>query len=142
MSLDSQRLLHHINESILNWKIQQRINRISYTTDDLTRAKTWSLHRFYVDNNNLCKGIYFQIPILGSQEGAFESVRLNFSGEQGQTLRQLINAHVLRHSAMCLIASANGKKQHLAVTHEKGKVGKLSSYLFKDSQVLNLFNLH
>ncbi|KAL7976234.1 hypothetical protein Chor_008331, partial [Crotalus horridus] len=39
------------------------------------------------------------VPTLGSQEGAFENVRMNYSGDQGQTIRQLISAHVLRRVA-------------------------------------------
>ncbi|XP_074621519.1 E3 ubiquitin-protein ligase UBR4-like isoform X3 [Acropora palmata] len=62
------------------------------------------------------------VPTLGSQEGAFENVRMTFSGEQGQTIRQLISAHVLRRVAMCCLASPKGRRQHLAVSHEKGKI--------------------
>lgn len=64
----------------------------------------------------------FQVPTLGSQEGAFENVRMNYSGDQGQTIRQLISAHVLRRVAMCVLSSPHGRRQHLAVSHEKGKV--------------------
>lgn len=63
-----------------------------------------------------------QVPTLGSQEGAFENVRMNYSGDQGQTIRQLISAHVLRRVAMCVLSSPHGRRQHLAVSHEKGKV--------------------
>ena len=66
-----------------------------------------------------------QVPTLGSQEGAFENVRMNYSGDQGQTIRQLISAHVLRRVAMCVLSSPHGRRQHLAVSHEKGKVGPL-----------------
>ncbi|XP_067662559.1 E3 ubiquitin-protein ligase UBR4-like [Haliotis asinina] len=59
---------------------------------------------------------------LGSQEGAFENVRMNYSGEQGQTIRQLITAHMLRRVAMCVLSSPHGKRQHLAISHEKGKI--------------------
>ncbi|XP_069121893.1 E3 ubiquitin-protein ligase UBR4-like isoform X2 [Argopecten irradians] len=59
---------------------------------------------------------------LGSQEGAFENVRMNYSGDQGQQIRQLISAHMLRRVAMCVLASPHGKRQHLAVSHEKGKI--------------------
>lgn len=65
---------------------------------------------------------FFQVPTLGSQEGAFENVRMNYSGDQGQTIRQLISAHVLRRVAMCVLSSPHGRRQHLAVSHEKGKV--------------------
>uniref|UniRef100_A0A2R5LN58 Putative e3 ubiquitin-protein ligase ubr4 n=1 Tax=Ornithodoros turicata TaxID=34597 RepID=A0A2R5LN58_9ACAR len=62
------------------------------------------------------------VPTLGSQEGAFENVRMNYSGEQGQTIRQLLSAHMIRRVAMCCLASTHGKRQHLAVSHEKGKI--------------------
>ncbi|CAH1787172.1 unnamed protein product, partial [Owenia fusiformis] len=59
---------------------------------------------------------------LGSQEGAFENVRINYTGDQGQQIRQLITSHVLRRVAMCCLMSPQGKRQHLAVSHEKGKI--------------------
>ena len=62
------------------------------------------------------------LSTLGSQEGAFENVRMNYSGDQGQTIRQLLSAHMIRRVAMCCLASPHGKRQHLAVSHEKGKI--------------------
>ncbi|VVD06116.1 unnamed protein product [Leptidea sinapis] len=61
-------------------------------------------------------------PTLGSQEGAFENVRMSFTGENGQTIRQLMSAHKLRRVAMCCLASPQGRRQYLAVSHEKGKI--------------------
>lgn len=57
--------------------------------------------------------IFFQVPTLGSQEGAFENVRMNYTGDQGQTIRQLLSAHMIRRVAMCCLASPYGKRQHL-----------------------------
>ncbi|XP_011314104.1 protein purity of essence isoform X2 [Fopius arisanus] len=62
------------------------------------------------------------LSTLGSQEGAFENVRMNYSGDQGQTIRQLLSAHMIRRVAMCCLSSPYGKRQHLAVSHEKGKI--------------------
>lgn len=62
------------------------------------------------------------VPTLGSQEGAFENVRMSYAGEQGQTIRQLLSAHIVRRVAMCCMSSTQGKRQHLAVSHEKGKI--------------------
>lgn len=62
------------------------------------------------------------VPTLGSQEGAFENVRMSYAGEQGQTIRQLLSAHIVRRVAMCCMSSTHGKRQHLAVSHEKGKI--------------------
>ena len=44
-----------------------------------------------------------QTATLGSQEGAFENVRMNYTGDQGQQIRQLITNHVLRRVAMCCL---------------------------------------
>lgn len=63
-----------------------------------------------------------QLPTLGSQEGAFENVRMSFSGDQGQMIKQLLSAHMIRRVAMCCLSSPHGKRQHLAVSHEKGKI--------------------
>ena len=66
------------------------------------------------------------LPTLGSQEGAFENVRMSFSGDQGQTIRQLVNTHMIRRVVMCCLSSGgSGKRQHLAVAHEKGKITML-----------------
>ena len=72
-----------------------------------------------------------QCVTLGSQEGAFENVRMNYSGDQGQAIKQLILTHCLRRVAMCVLTSPHGKRQHLAVSHEKGKITilQLSSLL-------------
>lgn len=62
------------------------------------------------------------VATLGSQEGAFENVRMNYSGEQGQQIRQLLSTNLVRRVALCCLSSPHGKRQHLAVSHEKGKV--------------------
>ena len=49
-------------------------------------------------------------------------VKMNFSGESGQKTRQLLNAHMIRRGIMCCLSSPGGKRQHLAVAHEKGKI--------------------
>ena len=62
-------------------------------------------------------------PTLGSQEGAFENVRMSYSGEQGHTIRHLVNTRALRRVVMCCLSSGvGGRRQHLAVAHERGKI--------------------
>lgn len=78
------------------------------------------------------------MPTLGSQEGAFENVRMNYSGDQGQTIRQLISAHVLRRVAMCVLSSPHGRRQHLAVSHEKGKVSSGIAALLVSAVLLQM----
>ena len=63
-----------------------------------------------------------QVATLGSQEGPFENVRLTLTGDQGQVLKQLMTSNAIRRVAMCSLASVKGKKQHIAVNHDKGKV--------------------
>ncbi|XP_066149479.1 E3 ubiquitin-protein ligase UBR4 isoform X2 [Euwallacea fornicatus] len=65
---------------------------------------------------------HLMMPTLGSQEGAFENVRMSYAGDQGQTIRQLLSAHIIRRVAMCCMTTTQGKRQHLAVSHEKGKI--------------------
>lgn len=62
------------------------------------------------------------VATLGSQEGAFENVRSNYIGEQSQTIRQLILSNMVRRVGLCCLSSSSGKRQHLAVSHEKGKI--------------------
>ena len=71
-----------------------------------------------------------QAATLGSQEGAFENVRLSFQGDQGQQLRQLLTSNAIRRVAMCALSSVKGHRQHLAVNHDKGKVGFFWSFSF------------
>ena len=75
-----------------------------------------SFNYFFQNLKNL---IYCFLP---TQEGAFENVRMNYSGDQGQTIRQLLSAHMIRRVAMCCLSSPHGRRQHLAVSHEKGKI--------------------
>lgn len=60
--------------------------------------------------------------MLGSQEGAFENIKVTYTGDQGQTIRQLLSTHVLYRVAMCCLSSPQGRHQHLAVCSEKSKV--------------------
>lgn len=71
------------------------------------------------------------VPTLGSQEGAFENIKNNFSGEQGQRIKSLMSNNLLRRVGMTMLNQANGKKQHLAISHDKGKITilQLSSLL-------------
>lgn len=74
-------------------------------------------HKFVEHTDNL------MVPIMGSQEGAFENVRMNSNGDQGQMIRQLISNSSIRRTCMCILSSPVGKRQHLvAVSHEKGKI--------------------
>lgn len=69
-------------------------------------------------------------PTLGSQEGALENVRVNYVGEHASMIKQLINSCTLRRIAMTSLASPLGKRQHLVVCHEKGKLTLLQLNAF------------
>ncbi|XP_013777424.1 E3 ubiquitin-protein ligase UBR4-like isoform X2 [Limulus polyphemus] len=86
-----------------------------------TRAMR-ALHELHTQDKALEHTDQLMVQTLGSQEGAFENVRMNYSGDQGQTIRQLINGHMIHRVAMCCLASPLGKRQHLAVSLEKGKI--------------------
>ena len=47
---------------------------------------------------------------------------MNLTGEQGQALRQLLANYDIRRVAMCALTSVKGKRQHLCVNHDKGKL--------------------
>ena len=86
-----------------------------------TRAKN-ALDRLHQPEKAFSYSEQVMIATLGSQEGAFENVRMNYSGDQGTTIRQLLSSNLIRRVALCCLASPQGKRQHLAVSHEKGKV--------------------
>lgn len=85
------------------------------------RAKN-ALERLHQPVKSFSVSDQLMTATLDSQEGAFENVRMNFSGEQGQTIRQLLSTNLVRRVALCCLSSPHGKRQHLAVSHEKGKV--------------------
>lgn len=85
------------------------------------RAKN-ALERLHQSHKSFSISDKLMAATLGSQEGAFEHVRMNYSGEQGQTIRQLLSTNLVRRVALCCLSSPHGKRQHLAVSHEKGKV--------------------
>lgn len=59
---------------------------------------------------------------LGSQEGAFENVKLNLTGDIGQTIKHLVASHVIQRVAVCCLNGAEQKKQFLAVAHDRSKI--------------------
>lgn len=81
-----------------------------------------ALEQLYSKEKQFIYTDQLMVPTLGSQEGAFENVRMSYAGEQGQTIRQLLSAHIVRRVAMCCMTSTQGRRQHLAVSHEKGKI--------------------
>ncbi|XP_074029001.1 E3 ubiquitin-protein ligase-like protein poe [Leptinotarsa decemlineata] len=81
-----------------------------------------ALEQLYSSEKKYVHTDQLMVPTLGSQEGAFENVRMSYAGEQGQTIRQLLSAHIVRRVAMCCMTSTQGRRQHLAVSHEKGKI--------------------
>ncbi len=81
---------------------------------------------------------------LGSQEGAFENVKMTYASDNGPTIKQLIQSHSLRRTSMCCLA--NRTRKHLIVTHEKGKsshftILQLNALLKQDSNKRNKLTL-
>lgn len=81
-----------------------------------------ALHSLHTATKGVQTSDQLMFATLGSQEGAFDNVRLNYSGEQGQTIRQLVATNAIRRVAMCCLASSTSRRQHLVVAHEKGKI--------------------
>lgn len=93
-----------------------------------------ALEQLYSSDKKYIYTEQLMVPTLGSQEGAFENIRMSYAGEQGQTIRQLLSAHIVRRVAMCCMTSTHGRRQHLAVSHEKGKITVLQlSVLLKQA---------
>ncbi|KAJ6631770.1 Protein purity of essence [Pseudolycoriella hygida] len=99
------------------------------------RAKN-ALERLHQPDKTFAITDQIMLPTLGSQEGAFENVRSNFVGDQAQIIRQLIASNTVRRVGLCCLSSPHGKRQHLAVSHEKGKVTILQlSSLLKQADI-------
>ena len=84
------------------------------------------------------------VVTLGSQEGAFENVRMTYAGEHGAHIKQLVLTHALRRTSICCLATR--RRKHLMVTHEKGKAShftvlQLNALLKQDSNKKNKLTL-
>lgn len=88
-----------------------RSQRIKTTLNQLHSA-----HKSLILNNEL------MLPTLGSQEGAFENVCVNYTGQNATLIKQLLANHTLKRVVMTSLSSPFGKRQHLVVCHEKGKI--------------------
>ncbi|CAF4256832.1 unnamed protein product, partial [Rotaria sp. Silwood2] len=82
--------------------------------------------------------------ILHSQENAFEHVKLSFTNEHGQQIKQLLGTNSIRRQGMCIMSSLNPEqtKQHLIVSQEKGKqamitILQLNSLLKQTTTMIN-----
>ncbi|GFN91871.1 E3 ubiquitin-protein ligase ubr4 [Plakobranchus ocellatus] len=127
-----EKLLSFVNSSGTVKSVLQLLEDVLPTLTQRYRSASHAgssanAHRALADLHNLPKEVETTVDslmtvTLGSQEGAFENVRMNYNGDQGQAIRQLITAHMLRRVAMCVLSSPQGKRQHLAVSHEKGKM--------------------
>lgn len=98
--------------------------RFAYNESHIGRCKR---ARAALDDLHLSKKSFYMtealmLPTLGSQEGAFENVRVNYSGEHAGLIKQLLSNNKLRRVAMTSLSSPLGKRQHLVVCHEKGKI--------------------
>ena len=85
------------------------------------RARS-ALNELHSSKKSYCMTEALMLPTLGSQEGAFENVRVNYSGEHASLIKQLLGSNTLRRVAMTSLSSPLGKRQHLVVCHEKGKI--------------------
>ncbi|KAF2360064.1 Zinc finger UBR-type [Trinorchestia longiramus] len=99
-------------------------------------ANRKALHGLHTVPKTVQMSDHLMFSTLGAQEGAFENVRLNYTGDQGQTIRQLVATHAIRRVAMAVMTSATSRRQHLAITHEKGKIVLLQlSSLLRQKEV-------
>ncbi|EDW35131.1 GL24752 [Drosophila persimilis] len=99
-----------------------RENCTLYSIVGCHRRATAALQRLHQLEQSFQITDQLMFATLGSQEGAFENVRMNYSGDQGQTIKHLLTSGTIRRVAFCCLSSPHGRRQQLAVSHEKGKV--------------------
>lgn len=97
-------------------------NCMLYSIVGCHKRATAALERLHLLEQSFQVTDQLMFATLGSQEGAFENVRMNYSGDQGQTIKHLLSSGVVRRVAFCCLSSPHGRRQQLAVSHEKGKV--------------------
>lgn len=69
---------------------------------------------------------------MSSPDGMFDGVKPTFSGDQGTTIKQLINSHMIRRQITCKISPEGRDKSLLLVANDKGRITSLQlSSLYK-----------
>eukprot|EP00095_Tigriopus_kingsejongensis_P009320 maker-scaffold486_size158769-snap-gene-0.26 protein:Tk09320 transcript:maker-scaffold486_size158769-snap-gene-0.26-mRNA-1 annotation:"e3 ubiquitin-protein ligase ubr4" len=116
-------LVHELLDIVQDLKPVLKIEADKYSTiGHLSRIQK-SLDTLHHGKKLMENTDTIMLPTLGSQEGTFENVRMNFTGDQGNSIRQLLTGHMIRRVVMSAISTGlAGKRQHLAVSHEKGKI--------------------
>lgn len=99
-----------------------KINCARYSTVGCHKRAKSAIERLHAPEKSFHFNVEVMTPAMGTQESAFDNVRISYSGEQGQTIRQLISTNLVRRVTLCCLSSPLGKRQHLAVSLEKGKV--------------------
>lgn len=97
-------------------------NCARYSTVGCHKRAKDAMERLHAPEKAFHFNVEVMTPAMGTQESAFDNVRISYSGEQGQTIRQLISTNLVRRVTLCCLSSPLGKRQHLAVSLEKGKV--------------------
>jgi len=97
--------------------------RVRNALESLRQGKDGQLDFFSCDD--------LMMPTLGSQEGAFENIKMTFNGDQGSLIRQLINSQVIRRNTIAGLSAPGARRHYLAMSQEKGKLTilQLSSLL-------------
>ena len=83
----------------------------------------------------------FYSNLIHSQENTFENVKLSFTNEHGQQIKQLLSTNSIRRQGMSILSSyhSDPSKQHLIISQERGKqamitIAQLNSLL---KQIIN-----
>ena len=83
----------------------------------------------------------FYSNLIHSQENTFENVKLPFTNEHGQQIKQLLSTNSIRRQGMSILSSyrSDPSKQHLIISQEKDKqamitIAQLNSLL---KQIIN-----
>ena len=122
--------LHNVVQLMLNLRtaIQKHLYNTSPSNSSKRLEKCFAkLHDADVKTVNIVTNL--ANLTARSVESTFENVKMSFSGEHGATMRQLITAHMIRRTAMCLVppklvnpspSSSQSNFPILIVAHDKG----------------------
>lgn len=67
--------------------------------------------------------MFFKSAAMSSQENAIENVKLQISGDSGQTIRQLMQTHLIHRCALTpMNGTGNRKRQNVLVCHDRCKI--------------------
>ena len=113
--------LFQLLQQYINYEYQ-KIYNLENRFDLISEYLKFNQQMIVEDDNHKQQQQLFS-NILHSQENAVEHVKLTFSNEHGQQIKQLLSTNSVRRQSMCIMSSFNidQSKPYLIVSQEKNK---------------------